>query len=239
MLWKNPVAGRCLCGSGNPVQDRSDEQVNTLQCNTQNDHPAVNRKQTDTDAQRFNRLYHDCRSRFIHFAETYVDDTATAEDIVMDSLMYYWENRHTLKHENNLPAYLLKVIKHKCINHLQRERVREEVEKQILRQENWELNLRLTTLNACNPEKLFADEIRQIINRTLAALPQQSRNIFIWSKYENRTNQEIANALHLSIKSVEYHITKVLKQLRAALKDYLILFFLLMCFRVFALWIAI
>ncbi|MDR2469498.1 MAG: RNA polymerase sigma-70 factor [Tannerella sp.] len=199
----------------------------------------MNRKQTDTDAQRFNRLYHDCRSRFIHFAETYVDDTATAEDIVMDSLMYYWENRHTLKHENNLPAYLLKVIKHKCINHLQRERVREEVEKQILRQENWELNLRLTTLNACNPEKLFADEIRQIINRTLAALPQQSRNIFIWSKYENRTNQEIANALHLSIKSVEYHITKVLKQLRAALKDYLILFFLLMCFRVFALWIAI
>jgi RNA polymerase sigma-70 factor (ECF subfamily) len=172
------------------------------------------------DTQQFNRLYHDCRAGFIRFAETYVEDPAIAEDIVMDSLMYYWENRRLLKHEDNVPAYVLAAIKNKCINWLRRERLREEAERYLRQREDRELNLRLATLEACNPEKLFSDEIRQIVDRVLQSLPVRSREIFVRSKYENRTNREIADTMHLSVKSIEYHITKVLKILRIALKDY-------------------
>jgi RNA polymerase sigma-70 factor (ECF subfamily) len=179
------------------------------------------------DTQQFNRLYHDCRSRFIRFAETYVEDTAVAEDIVMDGLIYYWEHRHQLKHEDNVPAYVLTVVKNKCINWLQREHMREKAERYLQQREDWELNLRLTTLEACSPEKLFSAEIQEIIDRTLAALPARSREIFVQSKYEDRTNREIAESMHLSLKSVEYHITKTLKILRVALKDYLMPIFFL------------
>jgi len=168
----------------------------------------------------FNRLYHDYKKRFTHFAKTYVDDFAVAEDIVVDSLMYYWENRSSLKNNSNIPAYILTVIKNKCLNYLHRERIREEVEKYISDKEEWELNLRIATLEACNPEKLFSDEVQEIIKKTLDALPEQSRQIFIRSKYENQTNKEIAGQLGLSVKSIEYHITKTLKLLRSALKDY-------------------
>jgi RNA polymerase sigma-70 factor (ECF subfamily) len=41
------------------------------------------------------------------------------------------------------------------------------------------------------------------------------------SRFENLTNREIAEKLGLSIKSVEFHITKGLKVLRTNLKDYL------------------
>lgn len=169
----------------------------------------------------FNRLYRDYKKRFIHFAKTYVDDYTVAEDIVIDSLMYYWENRLSLAHTSNIPAYVLTVIKHKCLNYLQRERIREEVEKYISDKEEWELNIRIATLEACNPEKLFSDEVQDIIKKTLNALPEQSRDIFIRSKYENQTNKEIAGHLGLSVKSIEYHMTKNLKLLRTALKDYL------------------
>ncbi|MDR2041867.1 MAG: RNA polymerase sigma-70 factor [Tannerella sp.] len=178
------------------------------------------------DTQRFNRLYRDYRSRFIRFAQTYVEDYDTAEDIVMDSMMYYWENRRRLPHENNLPAYVLTVIKNKCLNHLQRERRRAEAESRLHQWADWELNLRIATLEACDPEKLFSDEVQQIIDRTLASLSAQSREIFIRSKYKNQTNREVADALELSVKSVEYHITQTLKRLRTALKDYLPLLFL-------------
>lgn len=169
----------------------------------------------------FNTLYRDYKKRFTHFAKTYVDDFAIAEDIVIDALMYYWENRYSLDNNSNIPAYILTVIKNKCLNHLHRERIREEAEKYISDKEEWELNLRIATLNACDPEKLFSDEIQFIINKTLDSLSGQSRDIFIRSKYENQTNKEIANSLGLSVKSIEYHMTKTLKLLRGALKDYL------------------
>lgn len=51
-----------------------------------------------------------------------------------------------------------------------------------------------------------------------AHLPEMSR-------FENRRNTEIAAELNLSIKTVEFHIGKVLKVLRVRLKDYLLFFF--------------
>lgn len=169
----------------------------------------------------FNRLYHDYKLRFTHFAKTYVDDWVVAEDIVMDSLMYYWENRSSLKNDSNIPAYILTVIKNKCLNFLQRERTREEAQKYLSNCLDWELTIRIATLEATNPEKIFSDEIQNLIDEALASLPDLSRDIFIRSRNENQTNKEIADALGLSVKSVEYHITKTLKYLRKALKDYL------------------
>ena len=56
---------------------------------------------------------------------------------------------------------------------------------------------------------------------TLASLPEQTRRIFIMSRYEQMSVKEIAEKQQLTPKSVEYHITKSLKVLRVALKDYL------------------
>jgi RNA polymerase sigma-70 factor (ECF subfamily) len=55
----------------------------------------------------------------------------------------------------------------------------------------------------------------------------QTRRIFEMSRFENKTNNEIAEMLGLSSKSVEYHITKALKAMRVALKDYLPIFIFL------------
>ena len=64
----------------------------------------------------FNQLFTDYKGRFVHFANTYVGDSMVAEDIAIESLMYYWENRGKLASDSNVPAYILTVIKHKCLN---------------------------------------------------------------------------------------------------------------------------
>jgi RNA polymerase sigma-70 factor (ECF subfamily) len=172
------------------------------------------------DIYNFNKLFLEYKPRFIHFARTYVGNRETAEDIVIDSLMYYWERRRELSNNANIPAYILTVVKNRCLNHLQHERTKEDTAVYLAKCEEWELNLRIATLNACNPEKLFFKEVQSIIENTLASLSPLSREIFIRSKYENQTNREVAAALNLSVKSIEYHITKTLKILRTALKDY-------------------
>lgn len=173
-----------------------------------------------SDIQAFNELFTNYKDRFVRFANTYVEDSPVAEDIAIESLMYYWENRMQLKHNSNIPAYILTVIKHKCLNYLNRMRAGEEIKEYLKKCDSWELNLRIATLEACNPEKIFSDEVQQIVEKTLNILPPQTRDIFIRSRYHNQSHKEIANALGISTKSVEFHITKALKVFRVTLKDY-------------------
>lgn len=74
------------------------------------------------ETETFNKLYTDYRLRFIRFAQTYIPDISIAEDIVMDTLAYYWEHRRDIKNDENILSYLLTAIKHKCLNYLRQER---------------------------------------------------------------------------------------------------------------------
>ena len=74
------------------------------------------------------------------------------------------------------------------------------------------------------PEELFTAEAQEIVNKTLATLPEQTRRIFIMSRYENKPYKEIAETLGMTTKGVEYHITQALKKLHINLKDYIPLF---------------
>lgn len=168
----------------------------------------------------FNQLFTDYKMRFVHFANTYVNDSMMAEDIVIESLLYYWENRDNLAPDSNVPAYILTIIKHTCLNYLQRLRTGEEIIEYLKNCDTWELNLRIATLEACNPEKLFSAEVRSIVEKSLQKLPEQTRDIFVRSRYHTQSHKEIAASLGISTKTVEFHITKALKVLRIALKDY-------------------
>ena len=49
------------------------------------------------DITSFNQLYKEFQRRFVRFANTYVRDLTTAEDITIEAMMYYWENKAILK----------------------------------------------------------------------------------------------------------------------------------------------
>ena len=63
------------------------------------------------DLKDFKQLFADYQGRFIRFANMYVRNMAVAEDFTIEALMQYWENRHTLKADSNIPAYILTIIK--------------------------------------------------------------------------------------------------------------------------------
>jgi RNA polymerase sigma-70 factor (ECF subfamily) len=88
-----------------------------------------------------------------------------------------------------------------------------------------ELNTRISTLEACDPEKIYSQEVMEILETTLKSLPKKSREIFKMSRYRNMSRSEIAMKLNMTTKGVEYHLSKVLKALRVSLKDYLPLFY--------------
>ncbi|MDR0756892.1 MAG: RNA polymerase sigma-70 factor [Tannerella sp.] len=175
---------------------------------------------TTDKLQIFNRLYTDYQKRFIRFALTYVRDLATAEDITADAFVHFWENSDSLTPDTSAPAYILGVVRNKCLAYLQHEQVREVVEEKLREHAEWELRTRVALLEACNPDELFAAEIQAIIDRTLALLPEQTRRIFTMSRYQNLSYREIAEQSDMTEKGVEFHIAKALRALRISLKDY-------------------
>ena len=172
------------------------------------------------DITNLNALYQNYNERFVRLDKTYVFVREVAEDIVMESFMCYWENRWKLPPGSNEPAYISTIIKNKCLNYLHRLRTQEEAEKYLGNLEAWELNMQIATLEACNPEKLFSQEMQQLVDKALKQLPEKTLEIFIRSRYLDQRHKEIARSLGISAKGVEYHITKALKVLKETLGDY-------------------
>ena len=173
-----------------------------------------------TDLKLFNQLFTENQSKFIRFANSYVKDMATAEDFVMEAFTYYWKHSQELALDTNAPAYILTIIKHKCLNYLQHLAVRTDATEQMQSHAEWELSTRISTLEVCDPQELFSTEVQQIINHTLQHLPEQTRRIFIMSRVENLSHKTIAKQQEITTKGVEYHISKALKLLHTKLKDY-------------------
>ncbi|MEG1546104.1 MAG: RNA polymerase sigma-70 factor [Bacteroides sp.] len=182
-----------------------------------------------SDLAAFNKLFFDYKEKFIRFAQSYVHNIALAEDYAIDSLLYYWENRQNLENDSNIPAYIFTVIKHKCLNYLQHLQLENEVADKMVAHAQWELNTRISSLQACEPEELFTAEMQELVNEILENLPERTRLIFIMSRMKNMSHKEIAAELKISTKGVEFHINKALKEFRVGLKDYfpILCFFLL------------
>ena len=130
----------------------------------------------------FNRFFLEYQQRFIHFATTYVHDEAVAEDVVIESMMYYWENKEHLATDTNIPAYVLTAIKHKCIDYLRHRQLHQEVSDEISSLYAWELSNRILSLEEFEPNEIFTREIQELVDETLSTLPERTRHIFIMSR---------------------------------------------------------
>lgn len=172
--------------------------------------------------ERFTRFFQENQDKFISFAYSYTRNRTIAEDLFMESIICLWENRERWEKDSNMHALLLTIIKNKSLNYLEHEQVRLRAEETITTHRQRELDLRISTLEACEPDTLFDTEIQRLVYHALGQLPEQSRHIFILSRYQDTPNKKIAEQLGISIKSVEFHITKALKLLRLELKDYLV-----------------
>ena len=173
------------------------------------------------DFKFFNELYAKYYKGFVRFAQSYVGDHAAAEDFVAEAFMAYWNNRDNVAPDSNIRAYIMTILKNKCLNHLRHEGLKDKNLRRMNNDSIWELELRISTLEACDPQEIFSSEIQALVDGTVQSLPRKTLEVFVMSRYQNKSNREIAEYLGISVKGVEFHITKALSILKEQLKDYL------------------
>lgn len=171
----------------------------------------------------FNSLFNSNYSRMVRFANGYVKDLEVAEDFVVEAFSTYWQNRQLLPDESNPQAYILTIVKNKCLNYLKHLKVKQKVADDLAKYSSWHIEMSIQTLNACNPSKLFSKEIQNIVQETLINMPIKTAEIYQLSRGKGLTYKEIAYELSISVKTVEFHISKALGFLRKALRDFLVL----------------
>ncbi|MDR1379961.1 MAG: RNA polymerase sigma-70 factor [Tannerella sp.] len=166
------------------------------------------------DEDAFRSLFLDFFAPLCVFANRYVENRETCEDIVQDTFFRIWKNRKTLEINTSGRNFLLTGVRNGCIDYLRKK------ERELLWRQK-ETHDRTVS----DTEELYTTaELEHLLNKSLARLPEHIRLVFEQNRFEGKTYAEIAAGQHISVKTVEAYMTKALKQLRVDLKDYLPLF---------------
>ena len=168
----------------------------------------------------FGELYTLYKDRFVRIAMSYVRDRMAAEDIVTDSYMAFWENRHELE-TANVPAWLYTVVVRKCRNWLREKVSHERIHNNLQKTELRILTEYVLRREADDPKHLMMDEALRIVERELGRMSPIRRRIFIAHRYDNMSYREIAAICSLTECQVDYELRAAKKTLSIALKDYL------------------
>lgn len=172
----------------------------------------------------FEKVYRYFYPRLNHFAKQYVIDPEVSRNIVQDVFTELWDKRDTLQEDTNLNAWLFTVTKNKSLKIISHRKSQKNYDNYL---KSRQLNVNFISLSDFDTSNFVIEELQTHINAALEKLSPSCRKVFEMSRFENQKNREIAGELKLSIKTVEAHISKALRSLKADLKDYLPLFYIL------------
>lgn len=175
---------------------------------------------SDFDLDKFKIFYNEFYKQSCQYVKSYVRDELVAEDIVSESLIKLWQL--SLNEEIvNPKAILFTILRNKSLDQLKHQKIKQSALENISDIAQRDLDIRISTLEATNPDSIFEKDIERIVSKTLSTLPEQTRKIFENSRFENMSKSEIAKKYDISIKGVDYHLYKAINSLKDKLKDYL------------------
>jgi RNA polymerase sigma-70 factor (ECF subfamily) len=161
------------------------------------------------DMGAFRQIYRKYSPILHSFARKFTD-RETAQDMVQDVFMRIWVSRETSPINESLQAYLFRAVRNRCVNHLEHLKIKADYEnRQIIDHQIRE------ALYYQSPEQLLIQQEQlDMIKQEIEKLPEKSREVFKMAYFEDKKASEIAEDLHISVRTVETQIYKALKTLR-------------------------
>ena len=175
--------------------------------------------------QAFERLYNMYSGKLYNFIMRLSSGNQyMAEEVVQATFIRIWEVHEKVDPASSFISFLCTIAKNLLMNMYQRQTVeyvyneylmKSSVDRDSQTEEN--IDIRISTLEACNPEDIFSTEVQQIVTATLALLPEQTRRVFEMSRFENKTNKEIAEIMGISESTVATQLSLAVKFMREQL----------------------
>jgi len=148
------------------------------------------------------------------YAHKFTGDMERARDLVQDVFVSFYDKASAVQISQK--AYLYRSVHNACLNYIRQSRTRADHHE----------NIKLRTPALDERDVLISQEMETRIWAVIENLPEQCRRIFKMNRLEGKKNAEIAEALNISIRTVETQISKALRSLRENLGDLLLTLFL-------------
>ncbi|WP_445732645.1 RNA polymerase sigma factor [Mariniflexile sp.] len=154
------------------------------------------------DKKVFKNFFDEHYLELVHYANGYLFDKDSSEDIVQEIFIYIWENAETLNITTSLRGYLFAMVRNKCFNYL----------RSIKITDNYQF---LDFKNELITEYVFdtvdEQEKERVYHQTLKvvdALPDKMQQIVKLKFMHNYKYSEIANELGISINTVKTQLKR-------------------------------
>lgn len=156
------------------------------------------------DSSALEALYLLYAPRVRSFALNILKCPSDAEDITHNIFLRIWEDRELVSQAKSFKSYLFRMTRNSTLNLLKYKKYR-------IRGQNADAVYEPVTEM---DDKISTDELLELIDTAIENLPERCRTIFKMSRFEHLTYNDIALRLGISPKTVQYHISNALTELR-------------------------
>jgi RNA polymerase sigma-70 factor (ECF subfamily) len=165
----------------------------------------------NSQEQGINFLFEDYYELVVKKINRFTANLQVAEDLAQDLFLELWQKREVLDIKTSLHSYLSRASQNRAINYFKAQKI-EYVE--LKESEDFE-SFEEDSYMLENSDEL----IKKYLDEAIKSLPDRCRLVFCMSRFEDKTYQQIANELTISVKTVENQITKAFKHIRQKVKE--------------------
>lgn len=155
-------------------------------------------------------LFKTCYLQLCIFSNQFTRNMDDAREVVQELFVYLWENKEKIKKIDSVQSYVYAALRFNSIRKFNAKN-RNRIEITEVPEEEWSIDFQ---------DQIEYAELQQAVYKTIDSLPPQCRKIFMMSRFEKLTYQEIASILGISPKTVEVQISKALRNLHETFKKY-------------------
>lgn len=157
------------------------------------------------DTKSFSELFERYYDRYFSFACALLHDADAAEDVLQNVFLKLWIGRERLDENRSIENYLLVSVRNEIFDWLRLKYNRIVVHGEAPEKEDSSADIE---------EDMFWSETSDRMDKIIRNMPPQRQRIFMMSRYQSMSSKDIADALGLSVRTVERHIYLALKDLK-------------------------
>ena len=151
----------------------------------------------------FRAIYDALHERIFRMVKSLVKDTLKAEEIVQDTFVKLWLHREQLDTQLSLYPYVYQTAKRLAIDHFRRHMLENKALDHLLYTADQQTN---------NTEEAIAyGELNHFTDETIRRLPAQQQAVYMMSRVQGLSYDEIAAQLQISPNTVRNHMVSALK----------------------------
>jgi len=144
----------------------------------------------------------------------YLMSDSYAEDAVQYTFMRLWEGRETFDYRTGIKNLLFTILKNYILNEIRHNN--------LVIQKNYELAQFTEEMETDFLHELEDADFRSHLYRLIDQLAPQKKEVCLLKIQQGMSNQEVADAMNISISTVKSHYTQVIKFLRSQMDKIMI-----------------